>query len=268
MMRQVRERVTHGDVARLLAHDAAGDEQPPWLHQLFIGGLRERVARLRDALVHRLNQLAAVAQRTLVDVRPARRIQIQLVAVDDQREPGRHSRDEHGETAERHRFVVRLPVIMPFGHALERPACAVRLLIELRAEQFGHLHILKSEICNLKSEISYTQTRTHKIGARFRSEAAAAANSARGHWARALAAPVCLRDQIQKSLQRTRRVDSTVPGGSPRRGPDAATGSKRYAVRSTSRSAGENASSVPAPRARSEERRVGKECRSRWSPYH
>src|SRR5256885_7209118 len=25
---------------------------------------------------------------------------------------------------------------------------------------------------------------------------------------------------------------------------------------------------VPSPRSRSEERRVGKECRSRWSPYH
>ena len=24
----------------------------------------------------------------------------------------------------------------------------------------------------------------------------------------------------------------------------------------------------PDPQARSEERRVGKECRSRWSPYH
>src|SRR2546430_3515230 len=28
------------------------------------------------------------------------------------------------------------------------------------------------------------------------------------------------------------------------------------------------ASWLAAPRARSEERRVGKECRSRWSPYH
>src|SRR2546426_4934985 len=27
-------------------------------------------------------------------------------------------------------------------------------------------------------------------------------------------------------------------------------------------------SSRPSPRDRSEERRVGKECRSRWSPYH
>ena len=25
---------------------------------------------------------------------------------------------------------------------------------------------------------------------------------------------------------------------------------------------------APKPEARSEERRVGKECRSRWSPYH
>src|SRR3712207_987378 len=30
----------------------------------------------------------------------------------------------------------------------------------------------------------------------------------------------------------------------------------------------EFASALPAKRARSEERRVGKECRSRWSPYH
>ena len=28
------------------------------------------------------------------------------------------------------------------------------------------------------------------------------------------------------------------------------------------------AARVPPARARSEERRVGKECRSRWSPYH
>src|SRR6266496_4526026 len=29
-----------------------------------------------------------------------------------------------------------------------------------------------------------------------------------------------------------------------------------------------NAPDVPWPASRSEERRVGKECRSRWSPYH
>ena len=34
-----------------------------------------------------------------------------------------------------------------------------------------------------------------------------------------------------------------------------------------SRDTGSSLSAVPAPR-RSEERRVGKECRSRWSPYH
>ena len=31
---------------------------------------------------------------------------------------------------------------------------------------------------------------------------------------------------------------------------------------------GEGCSGVPLPCPRSEERRVGKECRSRWSPYH
>ena len=30
----------------------------------------------------------------------------------------------------------------------------------------------------------------------------------------------------------------------------------------------QDASSKPQPLCRSEERRVGKECRSRWSPYH
>ena len=30
----------------------------------------------------------------------------------------------------------------------------------------------------------------------------------------------------------------------------------------------QSADAIAAKRARSEERRVGKECRSRWSPYH
>ena len=34
------------------------------------------------------------------------------------------------------------------------------------------------------------------------------------------------------------------------------------------KSAQEQRKSGPAPDLRSEERRVGKECRSRWSPYH
>src|SRR5215472_18003964 len=37
---------------------------------------------------------------------------------------------------------------------------------------------------------------------------------------------------------------------------------------STVHSSGEKAAFVVMPRSRSEERRVGKECRSRWSPYH
>src|SRR3712207_7112354 len=34
------------------------------------------------------------------------------------------------------------------------------------------------------------------------------------------------------------------------------------------RQGGRRRSGLPADRERSEERRVGKECRSRWSPYH
>ena len=33
-------------------------------------------------------------------------------------------------------------------------------------------------------------------------------------------------------------------------------------------STGNAATNLPQARSRSEERRVGKECRSRWSPYH
>src|SRR2546421_8425819 len=43
----------------------------------------------------------------------------------------------------------------------------------------------------------------------------------------------------------------------------------RSAARSpVQRSAARSATVVPARSPRSEERRVGKECRSRWSPYH
>src|SRR5258706_9898857 len=41
----------------------------------------------------------------------------------------------------------------------------------------------------------------------------------------------------------------------------------RMRTASTSSSARERSDS-PSERSRSEERRVGKECRSRWSPYH
>ena len=36
----------------------------------------------------------------------------------------------------------------------------------------------------------------------------------------------------------------------------------------TTTSGAVNSSNTTAPKTRSEERRVGKECRSRWSPYH
>ena len=45
------------------------------------------------------------------------------------------------------------------------------------------------------------------------------------------------------------------------------TGAARQHVSPLTRSSS-SPSATPVPRSRSEERRVGKECRSRWSPYH
>src|SRR5258708_24696278 len=42
---------------------------------------------------------------------------------------------------------------------------------------------------------------------------------------------------------------------------------RRASGRAAGRSSG-SSSLIPVRRRRSEERRVGKECRSRWSPYH
>src|SRR5687767_16031776 len=42
----------------------------------------------------------------------------------------------------------------------------------------------------------------------------------------------------------------------------------RRAMQESLRQEGVTEDTTPAPEIRSEERRVGKECRSRWSPYH
>src|SRR2546422_8940302 len=63
--------------------------------------------------------------------------------------------------------------------------------------------------------------------------------------------------------ERQRVRQRTLGGTSGRRRPGSARASQRQltAARATPRS-------PDRPRWRSEERRVGKECRSRWSPYH
>src|SRR5438876_10246704 len=57
-----------------------------------------------------------------------------------------------------------------------------------------------------------------------------------------------------------------LPISSPRPPPAARRPRKRGADRRTSR--GSKTRAPAAPRCRSEERRVGKECRSRWTTYH
>src|SRR3712207_8649048 len=72
------------------------------------------------------------------------------------------------------------------------------------------------------------------------------------------ALPIWVWTSCPSASTRIARYWTCVPGASPR--PE---------MSSTARYSGEDASvpiAVHAPR--SEERRVGKECRSRWSPYH
>src|SRR2546426_3745999 len=63
-----------------------------------------------------------------------------------------------------------------------------------------------------------------------------------------------------------RRRPRCRDGGACRRGDSA--GREGAGVRGCAHRAGRAGSSRDFPGTRSEERRVGKECRSRWSPYH
>src|SRR3712207_7464159 len=75
------------------------------------------------------------------------------------------------------------------------------------------------------------------------------------------ALPICLADVVQRVGDAFRRagalqVELTIPGRAL--GPRRLLTGCRFAVRLC----------LALPVQRSEERRVGKECRSRWSPYH
>src|SRR3712207_7129427 len=73
------------------------------------------------------------------------------------------------------------------------------------------------------------------------------------------ALPICARVG-----EGARRIQ--LPGGHPDVGRH---GSRDLHVEAAADSAcGDRPGEARAPRDRSEERRVGKECRSRWSPYH
>src|SRR6266498_3396746 len=59
------------------------------------------------------------------------------------------------------------------------------------------------------------------------------------------------------------RQDTVVTGGAERGGVK-----RPWSDATTNRSGNTTISPWSPPSSRSEERRVGKECRSRWSPYH
>src|SRR2546426_635297 len=71
-----------------------------------------------------------------------------------------------------------------------------------------------------------------------------------------------IRDYKVTGVQTCALPISAEPHGQPRLRRERAAAAQRRARRARERAGGN------AGRRRSEERRVGKECRSRWSPYH
>src|ERR1039457_2168417 len=79
---------------------------------------------------------------------------------------------------------------------------------------------------------------------------------------------------VRRQLQKRRRYGSTIPlPFSPRHAPRRTLVWLSLQIRKVfpvlvGARRTEGALTVQASKSRSEERRVGKECRSRWSPYH
>jgi len=130
MVRQVVDRVAQDHMARLIEDDLPAGTQPPvGRHQVLVRRLSKGLPRPGDVLVVDLDEL--VDRRLLILPLPGRWRQIQLVLIDDERHPRRHRRDEPRQPRERHRFVVRLPVITSRRHLFERAPRARRLAIQL-----------------------------------------------------------------------------------------------------------------------------------------
>src|SRR5689334_24195348 len=81
-----------------------------------------------------------------------------------------------------------------------------------------------------------------------------------------------IRDGTVTGVQTCALPISGSPSPETDPGPCACTGSPREAERARARreawSSRRSWLRLPSPVRRSEERRVGKECRSRWAPYH
>src|SRR5215204_6870779 len=124
MMIEVIERAeSHGLVPGFVGELLAIEQQvPPGLLEPFTGRCLKGGPRLRDCLVEGAHQL--VRRREGLGRVLARRSEVELVLCQHRHDPAGHDGYQPGERAERHGLLVRLPVVLPFGDALQRPSRA------------------------------------------------------------------------------------------------------------------------------------------------
>jgi hypothetical protein len=111
----------------------------------------QRLARPGDIVVHRLHEFGGGIQRFHIDARRRSGLghDVELVLLDDERQPRRHVRDQHRKPAERHRLRVRLPVAFALRNVLQRLSRALGFAVQLCEEQIGQVHrILQNELCS------------------------------------------------------------------------------------------------------------------------
>ncbi len=100
----------------------SADYEFPRLHQV-LRRLCSAVPRRAWATagVESVHQFAPLAPLQRLELRGVGRLQIKFVLLYHRHDPRWHGRDQRREIAERHRFVMRLPVIVAFGYdALRR----------------------------------------------------------------------------------------------------------------------------------------------------
>src|SRR4029077_1117796 len=90
--------------------------------------------------IKRGHQLSSGIPFQWLELGSVRRLQIEFVQPDHGYDPCGHRGDQRCKIAQRHRFVVWLPVIVPFGDSLQRQPRAGSLALELSKKEFRKLH--------------------------------------------------------------------------------------------------------------------------------
>src|ERR1700722_14606513 len=104
---------------------------------MIVGSFLQRLESLLQALLELLQQLLARLPVRRLELRSTRRIDVDLIHIHDHVDPAGSGCDNRCEGAERHRLVVRLPVILALGNILERFTDTNGFVIEFGGEQIG-----------------------------------------------------------------------------------------------------------------------------------